>query len=96
MIDDPIILTGAYAACSASLSAIMARVSPTIGPRLRNLFAGAAPMGLIFAYLLEGGDTVILNGSDLLMAGGLFAAGLTSAVVAGRLSGKPERKALRA
>ena len=96
MIDDPVLLTGAYAATSASISVIMAKVSPAIGPRLRHLFAGAAPMGVIFASLLEGADSVTLHGQDLLAAGGLFAAGLASSVLASRLSGQKQRKAIGA
>jgi hypothetical protein len=96
MIDDPVLLTGAYAATSASISAIMAKVSPDIGPRVRHLFAGAAPMGVIFADLLEGGDSVTLHGGDLLSAGGLFVAGLASSLLASRLTGRKSQKAIGA
>lgn len=84
MFDDPIMLAGAYVAVSASISAIMAKVSPTVGPRVRGLFAGVVPMGAVFANLLEGRDSVTLHGEHLLFGGGLIVAGTIAAAIVGR------------
>lgn len=96
MIEDPFFLAAAYSACSASLSVLMAKVSPSIGARLRHVFAASAPMGVLFAFLLDGADSVTMHGEDLLVVGGMFAAGLTSSIVAGKLASRNDSKALRA
>ncbi|MEZ5682193.1 MAG: hypothetical protein R3E14_12970 [Erythrobacter sp.] len=96
MFDDPIMLSGAYVAVSASISAIMAKVSPTVGPRVRSLFAGVAPMGAVFANLLEGHDSVTLHGEHLLFGGGLLAAGTITAALVGRFVRTDSRQLPRA
>ena len=84
MIETAIVI-GSYAAMSASMSAVMAKLSPNIGPRLRNLFAGAAPLVVLFARELDGQPSVVVDGSDLLAAGGLLAMGVATSVVTGRI-----------
>lgn len=96
MLDDPIMLTGAYVAVSASISAIMAKISPTVGPRVRNLFSGVAPMGAVFANLLEGQNSVTLHGEHLLFGGGLVAAGTVTAALVGRIVKGGEARRLSA
>ena len=64
-----------------------------IRARLRNLFAGVAPMGVVFASLLEGQEIVVLHGEHLLFGGGLIAAGTICATLAGHFA-KGETKQL--
>ncbi|KWV96233.1 hypothetical protein [Erythrobacter sp. AP23] len=82
MIDNAVFLIAAYGAMTAGLSATVAKVSPSIGPKLRHLFSGAAPLAAVLAARLEGADSVTLQGMDLFAAGGLVVFGvLTSSVV---------------
>ena len=62
MIDSAVFLIGAYGAMAAGLSATVAKVSPTIGPRLRHLFSGAAPLAAVLAARLDGASSVTLDG----------------------------------
>lgn len=84
MIDNAIILAGSYAAMAAGLSVAIAKVSPTIGPRMRHLFAGAAPLAAVFAMKLTETDSVTLYGMDLLAAGGLVVLGVVTSSLAGK------------
>ena len=84
MIDNAILLAGSYVAISAALSAGIAKVSPTVGPRLRHLFAGAAPLAAVFATRLTGADSVTLYGMDLLAAGGLVVLGVATSSAVGK------------
>lgn len=86
MFDDAIFVIGAYAAMSASMSAFIAKVSPTIGPRLRHIFAGAAPLAILLAVRLEGGPSTTLEGMDLFSAGGLVALGIATSSVVGKFA----------
>ena len=52
MIDNVVFLAGSYAAMAAGLSAVVAKVSPSIGPRLRHLFAGGAPLAAVLGARL--------------------------------------------
>lgn len=85
MIDDPVILAGAYAVIAAGFSVTVAKVSPTIGPRLRHVFSGTAPLAAVFGNLLAGADSVTLHGMDLLAAGGLVALGIATSSLVGKL-----------
>ena len=84
MIDSAVFLIGAYGAMAAGLSATVAKVSPTIGPRLRHLFSGAAPLAAVLASRLEGASSVTLDGMDLFSAGGLVIIGVVTSSVVGR------------
>ena len=83
---DTAMLIGSYAAMSASLSVIMAKVSPNIGPRLRHLFAGGSPLVVLFAMEIADQDSVTLDGSDILASGGLLAMGVATSVAVGRFA----------
>ena len=76
MFDNAIFFAASYAAMSAGLSATVAKVSPTIGPRLRHLFAGTAPIAAVLGMRLTEADSVTLQGMDLFAAGGLVVLGL--------------------
>ena len=84
MIDNAAFLIAAYGAMAAGLSATIARVSPTIGPRLRHLFSGAAPLAAVLGTRLAGADSVTLQGMDLLAAGGLVVLGVVTSSVVGK------------
>ena len=79
MFDNAIFLAASYAAMSAGLSATVAKVSPTIGPRLRHLFAGTAPIAAVLGMRLTEADSVTLQGMDLFAAGGLVVLGVQDA-----------------
>ena len=85
MIDNAIFLAGSYAAMAAGLSVAIGRFSPTIGPRMRHLFAGVAPLAAVFAARLTETDSVTLYGMDLLAAGGLVALGVVTSSAVGKL-----------
>ena len=61
MFDNAIFLAASFAAMSAGLSATVAKVSPTIGPRLRHLFAGTAPIAAVLGMRLTEADSVTLR-----------------------------------
>jgi hypothetical protein len=84
MIDNAIFLAGSYAAMAAGLSVTVAKVSPTIGPRLRHLFSGAAPLAAVLATRLTAADSVTLQGMDLFAAGGLVVLGVATSSVVGK------------
>ncbi|NNC52856.1 MAG: hypothetical protein EX258_09725 [Sphingomonadaceae bacterium] len=84
MIDTAAFVIGSYAAMSASMSAFVAKVSPTIGPRLRHLFAGASPLAVLLAVRLEGGPSTTLDSMDLFSAGGLVVLGVVTSSVVGK------------
>ena len=77
---DSAMLIASYAAMSASLSVIMAKVSPNIGPRLRHLFAGGSPLVVLFAMEIEDKYSVALDMSDILASGGLLAMGVATSI----------------
>jgi hypothetical protein len=84
MIDSAAFLIGAYGAMAAGLSVTVARVSPTIGPKLRHLFSGAAPLAAVLATRLTAADSVTLQGMDLLAAGGLVVFGVVTSSAVGK------------
>ncbi len=84
MFDTAAFVMGSYAAMSAGMSGAIARLSPTIGPRLRHLFAGASPLGVLLAIRLEGGPSTTLHGMDLFAAGGLVVLGVVTSSVVGK------------
>jgi hypothetical protein len=84
MIDNAVFLIAAYGAMAAGLSATVAKVSPSIGPKLRHLFSGAAPLAAVLAARLDGADSVTLQGMDLFAAGGLVVFGVITSSVVGR------------
>ncbi|MBO6768918.1 MAG: hypothetical protein JJ901_11545 [Erythrobacter sp.] len=84
MIDNAVFLIAAYGAMTAGLSATVAKVSPSIGPKLRHLFSGAAPLAAVLAARLEGADSVTLQGMDLFAAGGLVVFGVITSSVVGK------------
>ena len=91
MLDSVPFLIASYAAMSAGMSLAVRKVSPTMGPRLRHLFAGAAPLAVLLAIRLEGGPSTTLDGMDLFGAGGLLALGVATSSLVGRYL--PTRKA---
>ncbi|MBO6526284.1 hypothetical protein [Erythrobacter sp.] len=84
MIDNAVFLIAAYGAMAAGLSATVAKVSPSIGPKLRHLFSGAAPLAAVLAARLDGADSVTLQGMDLFAAGGLVVFGVITSSVVGK------------
>ena len=84
MIDNAIILAGSYAAMAAGLSVAIAKFSPTIGPRIRHLFAGVAPQAAVLATLLTEANSVTLHGMDLLAGGGLVVLGVVTSTLVGK------------
>lgn len=84
MFDHAAILMGVYASMSAGMSVAVAKVSPSIGPRLRHLFAGTAPLALVLAVRMGGADSVTLQGMDLFATGGLAALGMATSSVMGK------------
>ena len=84
MFDNAIFLAASYAAMSAGLSATAAKVSPTIGPRLRHLFAGTAPIAAVLGMRLTEADSVTLQGMDLFAAGGLVVLGVVTSTLVGK------------
>ena len=85
MLDSVPFLIASYAAMSAGMSLAVRTVSPSMGPRLRHLFAGAAPLAVLLAIRLEGGPSTTLDGLDLFGAGGLLALGVATSSLIGRL-----------
>lgn len=96
MLDDPMTIAAAYVAGSAALSTAIAKFSPTIGPRMRHLLAGAAPIVAVFAFLLEGSESVTLHGPDLLAGAGMFVGGLAASISVDRLRKDGRRRAIEA
>mgnify|MGYP001232956929 FL=1 len=97
MIDNAAFLIGTYGAMAAGLSVTIAKVSPTIGPRLRHLFAGAAPLAPVLATRLTAADSVVLQGMDLFAAGGLVILGVVTSSAMGKFVptvGAKDRKLL--
>lgn len=92
MFDNAIFLAASYAALAAGMSAVLAKVSPTIGPRLRHVFAGAAPLAALFATRLTGADSVTLHGADLAAAGGLVVLGVVTSSLVGKLVPNAQEK----
>lgn len=84
MIDNAAFLIGAYGAMAAGLSLTVAKVSPTIGPRLRHLLSGAGPLAAVLAMRLTEADSVTLQGMDLFAAGGLVVLGVVTSSVVGK------------
>ena len=82
MIDNVVFLAGSYAAMAAGLSAVVAKVSPSIGPRL---FAGGAPLAAVLGARLTEADSVTLQGMDLLGAGGLVVLGVVTSTMVGKV-----------
>jgi len=84
MFDNAIFFAASYAAMSAGLSATVAKVSPTIGPRLRHLFAGTAPIAAVLGMRLTEADSVTLQGMDLFAGGGLVVLGVVTSTLVGK------------
>ena len=84
MLTDPVAVFAAYAGGSAALSLAMARISPAINRKIRSVFAGMAPLSVIYGGLLMREDSVTLHGGDLLTVGGLVAVGTGMAWLAGK------------
>ncbi|MBX7499966.1 hypothetical protein K3181_00740 [Qipengyuania sp. YG27] len=95
MIDDPVTLSAAYASGSVAISWAMARFSPTIGPRFRHVLAGGGPLAVVFAFLVEGHQSVTLHGMDLLAGGGLVGLGIASSVAVSKIGPARHDKRLR-
>ena len=77
--------SAAYLSSAGAIGAGMARLSPTIGPRLRAVFSASAPMAAGFLLYLGDRDSVVIDGTQLAAAGVLLGAGLYVAYGAGRL-----------
>ncbi|WP_284125763.1 hypothetical protein [Parerythrobacter aestuarii] len=84
MIDNLPAVFAAYSGGSAAISYIMAKASPTISTRVRSLFAGFAPLAVIYGEELVREDSVALTGADLLSVGGLVLVGTGIATLVGR------------
>jgi len=78
MLDNVAVLIGAYGAMTVGLSIAVARISPMIGPRLRHLFAGAAPIAVVLGTRITAADSVTLQSMDLFAAGGLVVFGVVA------------------
>ena len=89
MFDNAVFLAGTYAAMAAGLSLAMTKFSPTIGPRLRHLFSGAAPLAAVLAERMNGADSITLYGTDLVAAGGLVILGVATSTAVGKLLPTP-------
>lgn len=94
LIDNAAFLIGAYGAMAAGLSITVAKISPTIGPRLRHLFSGAAPLAVVLATRLTASNSVTLQGMDLFAAGGLVILGVATSNAIGKLvpTARPENR----
>lgn len=86
MFDNAVFLAGAYAGMAAGLSLAVARFSPSIGPRLRHLFAGAAPLAAVLSVRMGGADSITLHSMDLLVAGGLVIVGVAASTAVGKFA----------
>lgn len=87
MIDNPFLITAAYAAGAAALSFGIAKLSPGIKRKWRHPFAGIAPLGAVYAAIIVRDDVVVLDGGDLMFSGLLVATGIAASLVAtGRLT----------
>ena len=84
MFDNAGFLIGAYAVISAGLSISVARLSPSIGPRLRHVFSGVAPLAMVLAVRMDGAESVVLHGMDLFAAGGLAVLGIATSSLTGK------------
>ena len=84
MLDNASFLVGAYGVMSAGLSVSVAKFSPSIGPRLRHIFSGAAPLAAVLAARMDGADSIVLHGMDLFAAGGLAVLGVATSSVIGK------------
>lgn len=84
MLDNIAVLIGAYGAMTVGLSIAVAKISPMIGPRLRHLFAGAAPVAVVLGARITAADSVTLQSMDLFAAGGLVVFGVVVSSVVGK------------
>ena len=84
MLDNASFLVGAYAVMSAGLGVSVAKISPSIGPRLRHIFSGVAPLAAVLAARMDGADSIVLHGMDLFAAGGLAVLGVATSSVIGK------------
>ena len=92
MLDNTAVLIATYAAMTAGISVAVAKLSPAIGPRLRNLFSGSAPLAGVLSLRMDGADSVTLYGTDLIAASGLLVLGLaTSSLVTKLLTVYPAK-----
>ncbi len=89
MFDNAVFLAGAYAAMATGLSLAVAKFSPSIGPRLRHVFAGAAPLAAVLAVRLGAADSITLQGMDLFAAGGLVILGVATSTAVGKFVSSP-------
>ena len=60
---------------AAGMSATVTKVSPTIGPRLRHILSGVAPLAVVLGARIVGVNNVTLDGTGLFAAGGPGGAG---------------------
>ncbi|QZD89783.1 hypothetical protein K3148_13445 [Qipengyuania aurantiaca] len=84
MIESAAFLMGTYAAMSAGMSVAVAKLSPSIGPKLRHIFAGASPLAAVLAVRLEGAPSTTLDSMELFGAGGLVILGVVTSNVVGK------------
>ena len=57
MLDNAAVLIATYAAMTAGITIAVAKLSPAIGPRLRNLFSGSVPLAGVLALRMDGAPT---------------------------------------
>ena len=82
---EAITLVAVQVVASGGLSLGTRRLSPWMPAPVRHLFAGAAPLALPFAWMLQGQDSVTLMGPDLAAGAALFGLGVgTSLLLTGR------------
>ena len=87
MLDNAAFLIATYAAMTTGIGVAVAKLSPAIEPRLRNLFSASAPLAGVLALRMDGANSVTLYGTDLIAASGLLVLGLaTSSLVTKLLS----------
>jgi hypothetical protein len=84
MFDNVAVLIGAYGAMTVGLSIAIAKISPTIGPRMRHLFSGVAPLAVVLGTRTLATESVTLQGMGLFAAGGLVVFGVVASNAVGK------------
>lgn len=73
LLDHALTFASASIAGSAGLSFAIAKYSPAVKPFFRQLLSTAAPITATFLVLLDGQDSAVLHGGDLLFGGAVSA-----------------------
>ena len=91
LIDSPISMIAACTIGAAVLNLAMLKISPAIKARTRHLLAGATPTIASLAALIGFNDSVVANGTDLMVLGTSLVGGMAMAVGATKFV-TPQRK----